>query len=207
MITIAIVEDNKEFRKALESIIQTQDDFVLKGSFENAEDALKGIPENPVDIVICDISLPGMSGVELVAALKDRLPQTQFMVCSIHDDDETIFEALKQGASSYLLKQPVTVDEIVRAIRDLYKGGSVMSPYIARRVIQSMQKPASQEHSQLLSQREREVLELLSKGFSYKEIGSQLGIGTETVKTHMRNTYQKLQVQNKIEALNKMRLI
>jgi DNA-binding NarL/FixJ family response regulator len=207
MITISIVEDNDQFRNALESIIKRQNELGLIDSFTSAEKAINVLPANPPDIVITDISLPGMRGTEMIVRLKDKMTRTQFMVCSIHDDNDTIFEALKCGASGYILKDPVTAEEIIKAIHDLYKGGSPMSPFIARKVIHSFQKPVVSDEHSLLSQREKEVLELLSKGLMYKEIAGQLGIGTETVKKHLKNIYQKLHVQNKIEALNKFRLL
>jgi NarL family two-component system response regulator LiaR len=207
MITLSIIEDNEQFRNGLEAIIRNEPDFSLVRTYDNAENALTDLVENPPDIVIVDISLPGMRGTELIVRLKDKLPQSQFMVCSIHDDNETIFEALKCGASGYILKDPVTAVEIVKGIRDLYNGGSPMSPFIARKVIHSFQKPVIEDPDSLLSQREKEVLELLSKGLLYKEIAQQLGVGTETVKKHLKNIYQKLHVQNKIEALNKFRLL
>ena len=203
MITIAIIEDNDQFRQGLEAIIKSQNDLALSHSFSSAEKALLLLPDNPVDIVITDISLPGIKGTELIVRLKGIMPQTQFMVCSIHDDNDTIFEALSCGASGYILKEPITSEDIIRAIRDLYNGGSPMSPYIARKVIGSFQKPMVSETNSLISPREKEVLELLSKGLMYKEIASELDIGTETVKKHLKNIYQKLHVQNKIEALNK----
>ncbi len=207
MITVSIVEDNDQFRMGLEAIIKGQNEFALIGSYASAEKALIALPGNPTDIVISDISLPGMRGTDLIVRLKDRMPQTQFMVCSIHDDNDTIFEALKCGASGYILKDPVTADEIIKAIRDLYNGGSPMSPYIARKVISSFQKPFIADESSILSIREKEVLELLSKGLLYKEIAEKLGITHETVKKHLKNIYQKLHVQNKIEAINKFRLL
>lgn len=207
MITLSIVEDNNQFRTALEAIISSQDDFALVGSYDSAEKALQGLLDKPTDIVISDISLPGMRGTELIVQLKDKLKQTQFMVCTIHDDNDTIFEALKNGASGYILKDPVTVDEIVTAIRNLYNGGSPMSPFIARKVIGTFQKPAINDENSLLSQREKEVLELLAKGFMYKEIADRLDVTHETVKKHLKNIYQKLHVQNKIEALNKFKLL
>jgi NarL family two-component system response regulator LiaR len=207
MITVSIVEDNEQFRDALETIITGQNEFALIGSYASAEKAIVALPENPPDILICDISLPGMRGTELIVRMKDKLTQTQFMVCSIHDDNDTIFEALKCGASGYILKDPITADEIVKAIRDLYNGGSPMSPFIARKVISSFQKPTTSDVHSVLSQREKEVLELLSKGLLYKEIAQQLGVGSETVKKHLKNIYQKLHVQNKIEALNKFKLL
>ncbi|MEY3419761.1 MAG: hypothetical protein RIR48_37 [Bacteroidota bacterium] len=207
MITIAIVEDNDQFRSGLEAIIQSQSEMALAGSYESAENALIALPGNPTDVVICDINLPGMRGTNLILQLKDKIPQTQFMVCSIHDDDETIFEAMKFGASGYILKNPVTADDIIRAIHDLYNGGSPMSPFIARKVISSFQKPTVSTESSMLSIREKEVLEFLAKGLLYKEIADKLGVSHETVKKHLKNIYQKLHVQNKIEALKKMRLI
>jgi len=207
MITVSIIEDNDQFRSGLEAIINGQQEFALMGSYASAEKAMIALPENPTDIVISDISLPGMRGTELIVRLKDRMPQTQFMVCSIHDDNDTIFEALKSGASGYILKDPVTADEIIKAIRDLYNGGSPMSPFIARKVIGSFQKSVVNDETSLLSSREKEVLELLSKGLMYKEIAERLGVTHETVKKHLKNIYQKLHVQNKIEALNKFKLL
>ena len=207
MITISIVEDNELFRNGLEAIIQSEQDFSLIASYPNAERALTDLPENPPDILIVDISLPGMRGTEMILRLKQKIHQTQFMVCSIHDDNDTIFEALKCGASGYILKDPITAGEIIKAIRDLYHGGSPMSPFIARKVIAAFQKPVINDADALLSQREREVLELIAKGLLYKEIAQELGVGNETVKKHLQNIYQKLQVQNKIEALNKFKLL
>lgn len=207
MITVAIVEDNDQFRNGLEAIIKNQDDFFLAGSYPNAEKALRELPDNPPDILIADISLPGIKGTELIVKMKQILLQTQFMVCSIHDDNDTIFDALKSGASGYIRKDPVTVAEIIKAIRDLYNGGSPMSPFIARKVISSFQKPHVIDEGAVLSIREREVLELLSKGLLYKEIADKLDVTHETVKKHLKNIYQKLHVQNKIEALNKFKML
>lgn len=207
MISVSIIEDNDQFRTALETIIAAQDEMSVTHTYPDAEKAVGPILALPPDIVIVDINLPGMRGTELIVLLKDKLPQTQFMVCSIHDDNDTVFEALKCGASGYILKDTVTASEIVKAIHDLYNGGSPMSPYIARKVISSFQKPQVNDEQSILSSREREVLELLSKGLLYKEIAEQLGITHETVKKHLKNIYQKLHVQNKIEALNKFRLL
>lgn len=207
MITISIVEDNEQFCKGLEAIIGNEPDFSLIASYPDAEKALRALPAHPPDIVIADISLPGMRGTELIVRLTQQMPQTQFMVCSIHDDNDTIYEALKCGASGYILKDPVTAADITKAIRDLYNGGSPMSPFIARKIIQSFQKPVVQSTDSLLTQREKEVLELLSKGLLYKEIAEQMGVTRETVKKHLKNIYQKLHVQNKIEALNKFKLL
>ena len=207
MITIAIVEDNDQFRCGLEAIIQSQEEIVLAGSYESAEKALLALPDNPTDIVIADINLPGMKGTNLILQLKIKMPQTQFMVCSIHEDDDTVFEAMKYGASGYILKNTATADNIVRAIHELYNGGSPMSPFIARKVITSFQKPTRSSESSMLSIREKEVLEFLAKGLLYKEIADKLGVSHETIKKHLKNIYQKLHVQNKIEALKKTGLL
>ena len=207
MIRVAIIEDNDQFRKALETIINQINDTTLLGSYTSAEKAMIGLPQFPPDIAIVDISLPGMRGTELIVRMKEKIRNTQFMVCTIHDDDDTIFEALKSGASGYILKDPVTVEEISRAIHDLYNGGSPMSPFIARKVIGTFQKPAISDPNSLLSLREKQVLELVAKGLLYKEIAIRLEISAETVKKHLKNIYQKLHVQNKVEALNKFRLM
>lgn len=207
MIKVAIVEDNDQFRTALESIVNQEKDTTLVGSYTSAEKALGALEQTPPDIAIIDISLPGMRGPELIVRLKDKIRQTQFLVCTIHDDNDTIFEALKCGASGYILKDPVTAEEIVKAIRDLYNGGSPMSPFIARKVIGTFQKPVINDVNSLLSVREKEVLELVAQGLMYKEIAIRLTISPETVKKHLKNIYQKLHVQNKVEALNKFRLL
>jgi len=207
MIKVALVEDNDQFRTALETIVRQEKDLTLTGSFTSAEKALSALEQSPPDIAIVDISLPGMRGTELIVRLKDKIHQTQFMVCTIHDDNDTVFEALKSGASGYILKDPVTAIEIVKAIHDLYNGGSPMSPFIARKVIGTFQKPTINDVNSLLSQREKEVLELVSQGLLYKEIAIRLTISPETVKKHLKNIYQKLHVQNKVEALNKFRLL
>ena len=207
MIRVSIIEDNDQFRKALETIIDQIKDTTLVGSYTSAEKAMIGLLQSPPDIAIVDISLPGIRGTDLIVRMKEKIRNTQFMVCTIHDDNDTIFEALKSGASGYILKDPVTVEEISKAIHDLYNGGSPMSPFIARKVIGTFQKPAINDANSLLSLREKEVLELVAKGLLYKEIALRLEISTETVKKHLKNIYQKLQVQNKVEALNKFRLM
>lgn len=207
MIKVAIVEDNDQFRTALETIVSQEKDLALAGSYTSAEKALTGILQSPPDVAIVDISLPGMRGSELIVRLKDKLSHTQFMVCTIHDDNDTIFEALKSGASGYIVKDPITTEEILKAIRDMYNGGSPMSPFIARKVIGTFQRPTINDANSLLSMREKEVLELVSQGLLYKEIAIRLTISTETVKKHLKNIYQKLHVQNKVEALNKFRLL
>ena len=207
MIKITIVEDNDQFRSALESIVNQEKDITLAGSYTSAEKALQGLLQSPPDIAIVDISLPGIRGTDLIVRLKDKMPQTLFMVCTIHDDNDTIFEALKCGAAGYIVKDPITTEEILKAIHDLINGGSPMSPYIARKVIGAFQKPVINDVNSLLSQREKEVLEQVAQGLLYKEIAIRLSISPETVKKHLKNIYQKLHVQNKVEALNKFRFL
>jgi len=207
MIAVSVVEDNDQFRTALETIISSQQDMVLTGAYPDAEKAYESLVKSPPDIVITDLGLPGMKGNELIIRIKQKLPALQFLVCTIHDDNESIFEALQSGASGYILKEPVTVEEISKAIRELNEGGAPMSPFIARKVLSSFQKPLIRDDDSLLSPREKEVLLFLSKGLSYKEIATKLDVGTETIKKHLKNIYQKLHVQNKIEALNKFKLL
>ena len=202
---ISIVEDNKDFRFALMRIIDDSDDLLLGNVYISGEDAMEMV-EKPPDIAIVDIQLPGISGIELIKYLKKQNLATQFLVCSIHDADEKIVAALENGATGYILKES-KADQIIAAIHEIIMGGAPMSPYVAKRVISFFQKPKLKEAQALLSDREREVLHLLSKGLQYKEIAERLFISHETVKKHLKHIYQKLHVQNKIEALNKLRLL
>ncbi len=155
-------------------------------------------------IAIVDIKLPGMNGANLVWHISQSNKEVQCIICSMFDDDEFIFSALKNGALGYLLKDS-SGDQILAALDDLKNGGSPMSPYIARRVIASFQQPKEKKVSELLSDREQEVLQQLAQGLIYKEIAEKLFISHETVKQHIKHIYQKLHVQNKVEALNMMR--
>jgi DNA-binding NarL/FixJ family response regulator len=171
--------------------------------FSSAEEVLPYINELS-GIVIVDIKLPGMNGATLVSHITRSNENVQCIICSMYDDDEFIFSALKNGALGYLLKDS-SGDEILAALEGLKNGGSPMSPYIARRVTASFQQEKGKKISELLSNREYEVLQHLAQGFVYKEIGEKLFISHETVKQHIKHIYQKLHVQNKIQALNKLR--
>jgi DNA-binding NarL/FixJ family response regulator len=201
-ITVSVVEDNKSFRASLVELIRSTDGFKLVSEYSNAEEAIDIIRKNP-DIVIIDIVLPGKSGIELITEIKEKQERIQFLVCSSYDDDDRIFAALEAGASGYIMKDYNSA-EIVHAIRELYYGGSPMSPYIARRVINSFQKKKIEEDHEL-TDREKEILEFVSTGMMYKEIADKLFITHDTVKTHMRNIYHKLHVQNRVEAINKLK--
>jgi len=202
-ITVVVVEDLDEIRNALQVLINGSAGFSCKHVFANAEDAFTKLPELKPDVVLMDINLPGKNGIECVRELKDKTPFTQYMMCTVYDDDDTIFEALSAGATGYILKR-TSPAQILEAIRDLYEGGSPMSGEIARRVVSSLQKKNKpSEVTDILTDRENEILDYLSKGYLYKEIAEELFISKQTVKKHIHNIYEKLQVQTRIEALNK----
>jgi RNA polymerase sigma factor (sigma-70 family) len=201
-ITVAIVEDTEIIRESLKALISGTEGFECVGVFGNAEDAIAQIPLVCPDIILMDIGLPGISGIECVRKLKTRCSKTQYLMCTIFEDDENIFEALKAGATGYILKK-TSPAKIIESIAELHNGGSPMSGQIARRVIQAMHQPKKNEALESLTERETEILQLLAKGFRYKEISDQLNISAATVRTHIHNTYEKLQVQSRTDALNK----
>jgi DNA-binding NarL/FixJ family response regulator len=198
--TVAIVEDNKNLREDLADLIASRRGFRCAGAFASAEDALKSLPEKPPDVVVMDINLPKMSGIECTRELKSRLPETEVVMLTMFDDTELIFAALRAGASGYLLKRAAPTD-LLAAIEQVRAGGSPMSPEIARQVVQFFQaeKPAPAA-SEDLSERERELLSLLARGKQYKEIADHLGISTDTVRSHIRRIYRKLHVHSRTEA-------
>ena len=207
MLQIILLEDNLHYRHGLEQIIHDMSGVTLIGSYSNAEAVLKKIDLLKPDIFIVDINLEGMSGIEFIRRAKPFVPDAEFLMCTINDDNTNIFESLKSGATGYMLKES-SADEIRNAITEIAAGGSPMSAYISRRVIASFnahtdKPPAPAAES--LTEREVEVLNHLARGLQYKEIADRLDISTGTVKKHIRNTYIKLQVQNKVEAINKFR--
>jgi DNA-binding NarL/FixJ family response regulator len=208
MLQIILLEDNLHYRRGLEQIINDMGGVSLMGSYTNAETVLKKINELKPDIFIVDINLEGMSGIEFIKRAKPLLPNTEFMVCTINDDNTNIFESLKSGATGYVLKESSAI-EIRNAITEIAAGGSPMSAYISRKVIASFNaaQPKPTTATENLTEREVEVLNHLARGLQYKEIADRLDITTGTVKKHIRNTYTKLQVQNKVEAINKFRAI
>ncbi|KQM78506.1 hypothetical protein ASE74_13460 [Pedobacter sp. Leaf216] len=206
MISVSIIEDHSLYRNILASSILENKSFELKGVYSSAEEALEKLPNESPDIAIVDIKLSNMSGIDLVMQSKEGLNKTLFLMCTGFQNDEKIFSALQAGASGYIIKGS-TSTEIHDALIELYNGGSPMSPYIARKVISLIQgsKPTKQKLDLGLSERELEVLSLLSKGLLYKEISEMLFISPNTVKNHCKNIYKRLHVQNKIEALNKFK--
>ena len=203
-IKVAIVEDDPEMREGLETIVHSHQELDCIASFSSGEEAVNSMPEYAPDIVLMDIHLPGISGIECVRKLKPVLSSSQFMMCTVYEDNENVFDSLCAGATGYLLKNSPP-GKITSAIIDLYHGGSPMSSTIARKVILRFQ-PATKQNTDIehLTKREREMLDLLAKGYRYKEIAEQLFISFETVRTHIHNVYEKLHVQSRIEALNKV---
>jgi len=202
MINIGIVEDEKEIREGTALLINGSNDFSCIHLFDTAEAAILQIPNLHLDVVLMDIHLPGISGVECVAVLKLVCPTTQFLMFTSYEDTETVFSALKAGAIGYLNKTTAPI-KLLEALLDAHNGGSPMSSHIARKIVTSFLPAQNNSAFNLLSPREQEILQLLSKGFRYKEIANQLFISTETVRKHIRNLYEKLQVQSRTEALNK----
>jgi len=202
-ISVSIVEDMADVRQKVKHILDESEEFICLSVYSNAENALEELPALHPDIVLMDINLPGMSGIECIKKIKKKSPGIQFMMFTIYENSEQVYEALAAGASGYLLKK-TPADKIIEALKELHGGGAPMSTHIARKVVSFFQNKNNEasENSQL-SNREKEVLALLSKGFLYKEIGDQLFISTGTVRQHIHNIYEKLHVQNRMEAINK----
>jgi RNA polymerase sigma factor (sigma-70 family) len=199
-ISLSIVEDLDEVREGLSRYLDSSDDFLILETFSNAEDAALKLPELQPDIVIVDINLPGMNGIECIRHVKRKCSTIQFIMFTVYETDDKIFEALKAGASGYLLKKS-SFDIIASALKELYAGGSPMSAHIARKLVNVFQE--KKNSIDILSARENEILYLLAEGLLYKEIAEQLSITTGTVSQHIHNIYEKLHVQNRTEAINK----
>jgi DNA-binding NarL/FixJ family response regulator len=202
-ITVSLVEDNDQLRTTLARVISRAEGFLCLNQYPTAEAALEGIPREPPAVVLMDINLPGMNGVECVRRLKQVLPPLQVIMLTVYEDTDNIFNALAAGATGYLLKRTSRA-ELLEAIRDVLRGGSPMTAHIARKVVQSFQQAGpSPQPTENLSTREQEVLDCLSQGFLYKEIADKLGISYETVHTYIRRIYEKLQVRTRTEAVAK----
>ena len=205
-ISVCIVDDNNELRAALEEIISMSDGYKCAGAMSTAEEAIRKLPLIKPDVVLMDINLGGgETGIDCVRELKPIMPSTNFMMCTVYEEDEKIFEALNAGASGYILKKTAP-GKLLEAIRELYQGGAPMSSQIARKVVAAFQKqttaPGANDLASL-SNREKEILELLSRGLMYKEIAAALFISQETVRKHVYHVYEKLHVSNRVEAVNK----
>lgn len=202
-ITIAIVEDNAAVSTSLEQAIAETAGYTCVCSCRDGEHALRTIPRHKPDVVIMDIELPGISGIECTARLKRLLPEVQILILTVYADNRQIFKALEAGASGYLLKRS-TPEEIARAIGDVKEGGAPMSAEIARKVVQSFRKPVpAQPALQALTPREAEILGFLAQAYTSKEIASKLGISYDTVCSHLGHIYEKLHVRSRTEAVVK----
>ena len=202
-IAVSIVEDNSQVRSSLAKLIDSSPGYRCLSKHGSAEEALKEIPALHPQVVLMDINLPGINGVECARQLKPQMPGTQIIMLTVYQNTEHIFNALAAGATGYMLKQTPPA-ELLAAIKDVNAGGSPMSSHIARKIVQSFQPlPSASNEAASLSPREAEVLNLLAKGFLYKEIAEQMGVCYATVHTHIRHIYEKLHVRSRTEAVAK----
>lgn len=210
-ITVCVVDDTDDIRTALEEIVSMDEKYQILQGCSSGEEALKKIPVSKPQIVLMDINLGGITGIECVRRLKPQHPDMLFMMCTVYEEDEKIFEALSAGANGYILKK-TSPEKLLQAIHELYDGGAPMSSEIARKVVAAfrnkmvpLENNVQNQHGPLihvLSAREKEILEWLAKGMLYKEIAAQLFISQETVRKHVYHIYEKLHVNNRIEAVN-----
>ena len=204
VINVAIVEDDEDIRHSLEEIIAANKEMNCVASFPNAEEMMESFKYINADVVLMDINLPGQDGIRTVAQLKPLKPKVQYLMCTSYEEPEKTFESLCAGATGYLLKNS-TPEKLYEAVKEIYNGGSPMSPQIARLVVSSFsQKQKTSEEYESLTAREKEILQFLSKGFQYKEMADKLFLSVETIRTYVRNIYEKLQVHSRTEAINKV---
>jgi DNA-binding NarL/FixJ family response regulator len=205
MIKVALVEDNPTIRQSLEALVNTAPDCRCVGSWSTAEEALRALSQQSPDVVLMDIQLPNMSGVECTAQLKEQLPAAQIIMVTVYEDPDRIFRALRAGACGYLLKRS-TPEQIIAAIRDVHEGGAPMSSEIARKVIAQFREPIeTAAEVESLSTREREVLLLVAQGFSNKDIAGRLSVSVDAVRWHLKHIYTKLHVHSRTQAALKFR--
>jgi len=196
---IVIVEDNPLFIDNLLAIFQNEPDIRIIASYQSAEEALDDLAGCPADILLADLGLPGMSGIELIGRAREILPQAEIMALTVFEDRDTILAAIRAGASSYMLKSS-TPQELIKAVFDLSRGEAPMSPRIARKIIREFRQESIPEQY-LLSSREKEILREIEAGLAYKEIAQKFSISSHTVHAHIRNIYKKLQADNRASAL------
>jgi DNA-binding NarL/FixJ family response regulator len=202
-IKVAIVEDDEGIRSSLATLVRRATALRWAGDYADAESALKDIPRRPPDVVLMDINLPGMNGVECVRQLKASLPAVQFLMLTVYEDSESLFNSLKAGASGYLLKRTAS-SRLLEAIRDVHEGGSPMSPQLARRVVQYFSRQAEGDSPvSRLTPGEKDFLDQLAKGYAYKEIADRMSISIDTVRSYVRTVYEKLHVHSRTEAVVK----
>ena len=202
-IKVAIVDDDEGIRTSLAALIRRNAKFRMTGDYPNAETALKELPRHPPDVVLMDINLPDMKGYDCVRQLKAALPSVQFLMLTVYEDSDSLFNSLKAGASGYLLKRTASV-RLLEAVRDVHAGGSPMTPQLARRVVQFFSGPATGDPSLAkLTPGEREFLDQLASGYAYKEIADRMKISIDTVRSYVRTVYEKLHVHSRTEAVVK----
>ncbi|MGE5172196.1 MAG: response regulator [Betaproteobacteria bacterium] len=200
---LVIIEDDPLLLENLTLLLSGEEGITVSGSYRSAEDAMKSLRSAAPEVMLTDLGLPGMSGLELIKKAKEELPSLEIMAHTVFEDRERVFSAIKAGASGYILKGS-SPREIIESIHALYKGGAPMSPKIARKVIHEFQDGATSEQF-LLTQREKEIVRLVEDGLTYKEIGEKLNISTHTVHTHIKNIYEKLQAKDRNDAIIKAR--
>jgi len=202
-IKVSLVEDNASIRQSLAEFLDSTTGFRLGDACSTGEEALRALPNNPPDVALMDINLPRISGIQCVRKLKPCLPATQFLMLTVEDDSQRVFEALQAGATGYLVKN-VPPEQILAAIEEAHRGGSPMSSHIARMVVQTFREPLpGRQNEEKLTPREQEILGLLARGYRSKEAAAELGISAQTVQTHVRNIYEKLHVRSRAEAVAK----
>jgi len=201
-IRVSIVEDLAEVREGLADLVRSDRELLMVGSFDDAESAVHKLPDLHADIVVMDINLPGMSGIDCIRMVKEKCQGTQFMMFTVYESDDKVLQALQAGATGYLLKR-TKPEQIVESIKELNQGGSPMSSNIARKLLNIFVHEKKATKKEVLSDRENEVLQLLADGLLYKEIADRLYIGHGTVRQHLHNIYEKLHVHNRTEAVNK----
>ena len=201
-IRVSIVEDLAEVREGLVDLVQSDEELFMVSSFKDVESAAQKLPDLKADIVLMDINLPGMSGIECIKLIKERCPGTQFLMFTVYENDDKVLEALQAGATGYLLKR-TKPEQILESIKELNQGGSPMSSNIARKLLNIFLHEKKATKKEALSDRENEVLQLLADGLLYKEIANRLYIGHGTVRQHLHNIYEKLHVNNRTEAVNR----
>jgi DNA-binding NarL/FixJ family response regulator len=209
MTTVALVEDDMGVRRSLRSLLSSEPGVSCTCAFATGEEAVSKIPEAGVDVVVMDIKLPGMSGIECARRLKERCPDLAILMLTVYDETDLIFDALRAGAGGYLLKRAAST-ELVHAIRDVLDGGAPMTAHVARRVVDYFREPPRPAAARVaaadrLTEREEEIIEHLSRGYSNREIAEAFGISVPTVRTHLRNIYAKLHVRSRTQAALKYR--